>query len=45
LAEVGAAFGVHLGLAELVQVLEELDDVRAAAAGQSQRRLVVAQVL
>ena len=45
LAEVGAPGGVHLGLAELVQVLEELDDVRAAAARQRQRRPVVPQVL
>jgi hypothetical protein len=45
LAEVGAPGGVHLGLAELVQVLEELDDVRAAAPRQRQRRPVVLQVL
>jgi|UniRef100_A0A804Q1B7 hypothetical protein len=45
LAEVGAPGGVHLGLAELVQVLEELDDVRAAAPRQRERRPVVPQVL
>jgi hypothetical protein len=45
LAVVGAPVGVHLGLAELVQVPEELDHVRAAAPRQRQRRPVVPQVL
>jgi hypothetical protein len=45
LAVVGAPRRVHLGLPELVQVLEELDDVRAAAPRQRQRRPVVPQVL
>jgi hypothetical protein len=45
LAVVRAPGRVHLRLAELVQVLEELDDVRAAAPRQRQRRPVVPQVL
>jgi hypothetical protein len=45
LAVIRAPSRVHLGLAELVQVLEELDDVRAAAPRQRQRRPVVPQVL
>jgi hypothetical protein len=44
-AEEGAPRRVHLGLAELVQVAQELQHVRAAAPGQLQRRPVVAQVL
>jgi hypothetical protein len=44
-AEEGALRRGHLGLAELVQVAQELQHVRAAAAGQLQRRPVVAQVL
>jgi hypothetical protein len=36
---------VYLGLAELVQVLEKFDDVRAAARRGSQRRAVVPQLL
>jgi len=44
-AEEGAPGRVHLGLAELVQVAQELEHVRAAAPGQLQRRPVVPQVL
>jgi hypothetical protein len=41
----GARRRVHLGLAELVQVAQELEHVRAAALRQVQRRPVVPQVL
>jgi hypothetical protein len=44
-AEEGAPGGVHLGLAELVEVAQELEHVRAAAPCQRQRRTVVPQVL
>jgi hypothetical protein len=44
-AEEGAPGGVHLGLAELVEVAQELEHVRAAAPRQRQRRAVVPQVL
>jgi hypothetical protein len=44
-AEEGASRGVDLGLAELVEVAQELEHVRAAAAGQLQRGAVVAKVL
>lgn len=45
LSEEGAAGGVDLGLPELVQVAEELEHVGAAAAGEAERRAVVAEVL
>jgi hypothetical protein len=45
MAEEGARRAVHLGLAELVQVAEELQDVSPAALRQAQRRPVVPQVL
>ena len=44
-AEEGARRGVQLGLAELVQVAEELEDVGAASLRQAQRRPVLPQVL
>jgi hypothetical protein len=44
-AEEGARRAVHLGLAELVQVAEELEDVSPAALRQAQWRPVVPQVL
>jgi hypothetical protein len=44
-AEEGAPRRVDLGLAELVEVAQELQHVRAAAPRQLQRRPVVAQVL
>jgi hypothetical protein len=44
-AEEGARRRVHLGLAELVQVAQELQHVRTAALRQAQRRPVVPQVL
>jgi len=44
-AKEGAHLEVDLGLAELVQVAEELQDVGAAAVGKRQRRAVGAQVL
>jgi hypothetical protein len=44
-AEERAGGGVHLGLAELVEVAQELEHVRAAAARKGQRRAVVPQVL
>lgn len=44
-AEEGAELGVDLGLAELVEVPEELEDVGAAAPGERERRPVVAEVL
>jgi hypothetical protein len=44
-AEEGAPRRVDLGLAELVEVAQELEHVRAAAPRQLQRRPVVAQVL
>uniref|UniRef100_J3LZK6 DUF834 domain-containing protein n=1 Tax=Oryza brachyantha TaxID=4533 RepID=J3LZK6_ORYBR len=43
-AEEGASCGVNLGLAELVQVAQELEDVRAAALRKAQRRPVVPQL-
>jgi hypothetical protein len=44
-AEEGARRRVHLGLAELIQVAQELEHVRAAALSQAQRRAMVPQVL
>jgi len=44
-AKEGARRGVQLGLAELVQVAEELEDVGAASLRQAQRRPVLPQVL
>ena len=44
-AEEGARRAVHLSLAELVQVAEELEDVSPAALRQAQWRPVVPQVL
>lgn len=41
----GARRAVHLRLAELVQVAEELEDVGAAALRQAQWRPVVEQVV
>ena len=41
MAEEGAPRRVHLGLAELVEVAQELEHVRAAAPGQLQRRPVI----
>lgn len=44
-AKEGAELGVDLGLAELVEVPEELEDVGAAAPGERERWPVVAEVL
>lgn len=44
-SEVRAGFGVNLGFSELVEVAEEFQHVRAAAARESQRWSVVFQVL
>lgn len=41
----GTHVGMDLGLAELVEVAQELQDVGSAALGQRQRRAVVAEVL
>lgn len=44
-AEERAKWGVDFGLPELVQVAEEFQDVGPAAAGEGERRPVVAEVL
>lgn len=41
----GADWIVDFGLAELIEVAEELENMSAAAAGQGERRAVVLQVL
>lgn len=43
--EIRAVLGVNLGLPELVQVFQELDHVGPAAAGESERWLVVPEIL
>lgn len=44
-AEERAELSVHFGLAELVEVAEEFQDVGAAAVGEGERWAVVAEVL
>lgn len=41
----GADWSVDFGLAELIEVAEELENMSAAAAGQGEWRAVVLQVL